>query len=524
MPNVLNAEVRKTIIDQIKSKENQTRKNESLRRFDIYQKRQARYLREQLIKEYSETTVREMRIISSINLGARIVDAQASLYTNSPARSFSRSSGADLTDNEKKQLEALYRSCAFNVHMKKSNRYYKLEQQGALQIIPREGVVQTRVLLPHHYDVIPNEANPEEAYGYVINVYDRSLLYNQTFQTQSQWSNYLTQNESDQINQNIADPDDDKMRERYIWWTADYNFVTNGNGSIIDDFGNPVVFITQEQVDLIKNPIGALPFVDIATGKEFEFWVRQGNDIIDFALDFGVLLSDTAEINKRQGYSQAIVHSEEPPKDMLVGPNRILHMKLDPNKEVQPKFEWSNPSPDMESALKLLETYLSLFLTSQNMDPKTISGSTETTKFNSGFERLLYMIDKFEASQDDMDLYRWVEQRALDIMIKWSNLLQGATIEVGVQPLRDELQVATVPDDVLVTMNYARPEATQSPAEVEESQVRQLENGLTTRKRAIMKIHGVDEKSAESMIQEIDADMRSMEGGEPDGEDPEGQI
>lgn len=506
MPNILLAAVRKSIIDQINGEENKSRKNESLRRFDVYQKRQARYLRERLIKEYSPETVNEMRLISSINLGSRIVDAQASLYVKPPTRTFSRSNGVPLTEKEQEQLDALYEYCAFNTQLKKSNRYYKLEQQGAIQLIPKNGVIYPRVLLPHHYDVIPDEANPEMAAAYVMSVYDRSLLYNQTY-TQDSGSNYLPEKESDQINQRISDADDQMgAKDRYIWWSKDFNFITDGNGNLIDETGTPLLIRTAEDLQMISNPIGKLPFVDIACGKEFEFWVRQGNDVIDFALDFGVLLSDTAEINKRQGYSQAIVESEEPPKDMLVGPNRILHLKQDPNKEIQPKFSWSNPAPDMAAALQLLETYLSLFLTSQNLDPKTVSGKAEATKFTSGLDRLLYMIDRFEASQDDMDLYQWVEQETLEIMVAWSNIMQGATQNGGTQPLRPELQKGQLPTDIKVTVTYSTPQAIQSPTEIEESQIKLLDSSLTTRKKAIMKIHGVSEEEAEKMIKEIDSE------------------
>ena len=348
MPNILDLEVRKQIIADINSDENKKRKNESIRRFDIYQKRQARYLREQLVSEYSKQTVNEMRVISSINLGSRIVDAQASLYTSEPTRTFSKSNGTPLSDAEKKQMDALYRANNFNVAMKRSNRYYKLEQQGAIQIIPRDGVIHARVLLPHHYDVVPNEFNPEMADAYVINVYDRSLLYNQALLNNGMQPNYSVATDSDQINQITADSDDFKSKssQRHIWWSKDFNFITNGHGAMIDEMGRGI----PADIALIGNPIQELPFIDIASGKEFEFWIRQGNDVIEFSLDFAVLLSDTAEINKRQGYSQAIVHSIEPPKDMLVGPNRIMHMKLDPNKEVQPKFEWANPSPDMDAS------------------------------------------------------------------------------------------------------------------------------------------------------------------------------
>ncbi|OPZ67606.1 MAG: hypothetical protein BWY82_02755 [Verrucomicrobia bacterium ADurb.Bin474] len=322
-------------------------------------------------------------------------------------------------------------------------------------------------------------------------------------------SNYLPPGYSDEINQMIGDPNDSKkMSERFIWWTKDYNFVTDGFGRIIS--GTDVIsFQTANEINQIRNPIGRLPFVDIADDKEYEFWVRSGNDIVDFALDFGVLLSDTAEVNKLQGYAQAVVYSQEPPKDMIIGPNRILHIQQNKDSELQPKFEFVNPNPDVASALQLLENYISLFLTTQGMDPKMITGRGETNKFNSGFERLLAMIDLFEATADDMSTFDRVEQESLDLKVAWSNLMVGKTMATpgSLQPLKPELQQSTLPMDLTVSVAYHKPQATQSRVETEDSQIKLLENGLTTRKKAVMKIHDVDESQAEQIISEIDEDM-----------------
>lgn len=518
MPNILDQELRNAALDEIKGFENRNRKNESLRRYDIYQKRQARYLREKLVSEYSEATVREMRIISSINLARRLVDKKSSLYLRQPTRKFRRSSGIALTENEQLQLENLYEKANMDLAMKRANRYYTLESQCALQIIPREGVVHPRVLLPHHYDVIPDEFNPDRWHTVIISVYDRSLLYNNISFPAAGGSNYYTNQASDQINQIIADQDDEKMKERFIWWSADYNFVTNGHGMLVDPEGNPMS-LGPESMEVFKNPIGMLPFVDIASEKEFEYWVRQGSGISDFSLDFGVMLSDTAEVNKRQAYSQAIVSSEEAPKDMLVGPHKVLHMKQDPNKEIQPKFEWASPNPNLDASIRLLEISLALFITSEGVDPKAVTTKLEGLNFNSGYERLLAMIEQFEASEDDMSLFRGVEKKTLKIMAAWSNLMQGARAQDGggVAPLISELQLAQIPDDIELEVLFGRPENVQTDKEVEDREIAKLEAGLTSRARALMKIHKVPFEEAIELLKEIEEEVDVSTQGEAEG-------
>jgi len=499
MPNVMDAYFRKSFLDSINTNENKARKNESLRKMDVYQKRQSKYVNEQLIKEYSSQTVQDMRVISSINLCNRIVNEKASLYTKTPDREFSTRSKSLLSDMQQAQLDALYEYGMMDVVFKKSNRMYVLESQCAMQFIPKNGVITSRILLPHHYDCFSKYDDPETAEGYVLSVYDKSLLYN--FLPKDADGNYLA-GDSDGIDQVSADADDFKAKlNRYIWWTKDYNFITDARGNIIDPLGRPITDPLE-----ILNPIELLPFVDVAGTKEYEYWVRQGNDVVEFSLDFSVLLSDTAETNKRQSYSQAIVYSEEPPKDQLVGNNVIMHMKLDRNSEIQPKFEWANPSPDLNASLELLEMYLRLFLSAEGQDPTMVSGKATATKYNSGVERLLALIEKFEASADDMDLFKWVEQKALKIMVAWSNLMQGANIKGGVDPLIPELQQAMLPDDLVIEVKYQQPQGIQTKKELEDSQVVLIENGLTSRKMALMELYGLTDEQAEQRLLEIAED------------------
>jgi len=526
MADVLDFNYRTQVLNDIDGNENKLRKNESLRRWEIYQKRQAPYIGERLRKEFSKRTVDEMRTITSINLTRRIIDCKASLYKEAPERVFSRTSGKALSDNELKQITSLYDFGRRDVTMKQANKKYKLQEQCAIQLIPKGGVIAGRVLLPHHFDVIPWPDQPEEAMAYVISVYDKSLLLNTSFVRtpgpQGDNSNYLPNNESDNINQTIGDPDDYKSKQRFIWWTADWNFITDGRGHLLDQFGNQMITLMEQDLIAMQNPIGMLPFVDVATDKEFEFWIRQGNDVVDFNVDFSIILSDTAEINKRQGYSQAIIYSEKPPADMIVGPNRILHIPQDPNKETQPRFEWSTPSPDMQASLQLLETYLRLFLSAEGLDPKTITGSTDIQRFSSGIERLLALVEKFEASRDDIDLFQWVEDRALKITAAWSNIMQGANIKVGVDPLISELQNGILPDDMVVETIFAKPEMIQTKDQVEESVVRRMENGLLSRMKALMILDDLTEEQAVEEIKRIDSEEKLV--GDMDGESTEGQI
>lgn len=485
-PNLLDAAIRKQIVDEINGEENKSRKEESLKRFEILSGRQGRYITKKLESEFSKKTVSEMRKITSVNIAQRVISEQSSIYLTEPVREFS-----NLNEEQELHVDNIYKHARANIKLKKANRVYKSNQQALLQVVPSDGVISFRVFWPHQVDVIPDEMNPEKAYAVILSVFDKYRYLNSSSDSGSP-ANVPSRsvNTSGELidgrNQMIGDADDykDRAGKRYEVWTNDLNFMMDGNGNIV----------SEETV----NPIGELPFVDISIDKDFEFWVRRTNNAFDFTVDQGAMLCDIATIIKLQGYAQAIVYAEKQPENMVIGPNHILFMELDPNKQTQPKFEFVSPSPDLGNTLQFYDSLLRVFLTSIGADPKTVSGSLDAKTFSSGVERLLAMIEKFEASKDDIDLFRWVEERVYEFIKLWNNAYQGTDLFI------DELRGPMLPDDSKLSVKFAEPQSIQTQSEVEDSVIKLREKSLMTRQMAVMKIYGVDEDIADKMLAEID--------------------
>ncbi len=470
--DVLSEDFRRSIIEEILNDENKRRKSEALRRFEILQNNLSVYLKSALEKEYSKQSEAEMRKISSINPAARALKEIASIYRCSPERTFQGAS-----KEQEKFLEEIYDAGKFNVKLKKANKYLKGIMQGALQVIPCEGAITAKVFAPHQYDVIPHYSNPEKAMAYVINTFDQT--------------NYRQL--GDGVNQKIADKEDflALAAMRFVWWSDSYNFETDGNGKLI---------VPEEDVksgDPLANPIGKLPFIDIAGEKDFSFWVTDGSPLVDFALDFALLLSDTATVNRNQGFSQAIFTSKDKPESMTVGRQRILYLPQDPDPQAKdPKFEFVTPSPDLAASLELLESYVRYWLTSMGMDPKVVSAKGEAKSFASGLERLLAMLEKFEASQDDIDLFKWVEQEIFELVVLWNNYYQGS------EYLREDLKKGTIPDKVTLAIQFEKPEMVQTKSEKEDSLIKLKKEGLIDDVEMIMELEEVDEETAMQLVVE----------------------
>jgi hypothetical protein len=471
MQSILDQDYRKQIIDEILGTENIERKKESYRRSEIFNKRQAPFIVGKLKQEFEAATVEAMRKITSINIAERIVNKMAPLYEKAPERSFTVESGTPISEDQAGVVSELYAEAKANVKLLKANRVLKYQQQCILQVVPvlQKGIIDIRVLQPHHVDVVPMDSDPEAPFAYIISSYDRS-------------NSLLSGNSKDE---RIADVNDSEKKKReqmrLVWWTAEHNMITNGLGEIV-----------QEDPTKIENPIGELPFIDISDNKENEFWVRKGSNIIDFAIDFSVVLSDTANTNRLQSYAQGVIRSVEKPKDTRVGPNQFIWLQLNPNDgAVQPDLAFANPNPDMQASIEFLDVLINYFMTAEGVDPKTIQSKGQGKSFSSGFERLLSMLEEFSAASDDAELFKHVEDKLMSLMLKWHK-----AYSVPNSPLKQSLLRASLPESLYVQVRFNEPQMIQSKSEKEDSELKLLDKGLRSKVQALMKIDDIDEQEA----------------------------
>ena len=448
MPDIIRLDIRKKIIDQIVSKPNVARKMKAKREWDFYKNNHKEYVHMDMCRETSEETVAEQRQIFSINLTKKIIDEFASIYNKKPERVFT-----DATDRELDHIDALYETSRVDETLKKANKMFKTMSQLTVQVVPMKGRIALRPLPPYLYDVIPDPECPEEAGVYILS------------------SAYC---------------EDDKREDMvFVWWSEQYNFKTDGHGNFIgvDDEG--------------RNPIGKLPFVDISVDKEFEYWVNERSVVVDFAQDFIKLFSDAANIVRLQGFSQAVIYAEKVPNKLVVGASQLLHLPLNEDSTKDPKFEFVTPNPDLGNTLKFLDVAISTFLSSQGLDSAAVTTNGQSKSFNSGLERLLSMVEDFEASQDDIELFRRVEREIFSLIAQWSNVLQNTNM------LIPELKGPTISSRVYPQIRFEKPEMIQTEGDRINHAITQLNAGLMSNLEAIMFIRQVNEQEAQQILEGI---------------------
>lgn len=451
------SKTRKHIIAGLFSDENIQRKEESLRVFKFYKNNHKDYMINCLCEEYGgdRKKVLSNRNIFSVNITKKIVDATSTVYLDEPERTL-----IDANEQQEELVAKAYDLSGADKALKKSNKYLSLDHQAIIKVTPVDGVPTARVLPKHMYDVV---VSPEDCETAIANITMR----------------LKPEAKKSHIELNIDNAED----YIYTWWTDEYNFETDADGTVI---GEAVV-----------NPIGMMPFIEVSKDKDLEYWVNEGSSIIEFSKEFLLCLCDVANIAKLQGFAQAVLASESKPQDLEIGPNNYIHLQLNENSAVQPSFSFASPNPDLNASLSFLEKMLSMFLTSINVDPSTVSSTGQAQRFSSGIDRFLAGVERYEASRDTIALFDSVEQKMFKIIVKWLNALQGTD---GFSP---ELQGPQIGEDVSVSVKFAEPQLVQTEKERCEIITTKLNAGLITKAEAVAKDRGIDIEAAKLVVEEI---------------------
>ena len=474
------------ILKDINGSENLGRVAESLRQVEIFNDRIYEHVYERLIKRFNKQTVTEIPICSSINLARRIAKSEASIYKISPDREWS-----DLSDDQHDVMDRIYRDMATDSKLLASNESFKLQNQNHVMIVPVDGKLQMRILRSHHLDSIDDPMNPEKPLGYVISALDKNRFRrNRKSERGGSGSSGHYDSWSDQesnfSDESIGDADDfQKLDNRYVVWTKEFNFIMNGKGEIVSG-------------DEVINPLGMVPIVDISIEKDFEYWVRQGDSLTEFTIEHNELMSFISQVVLMEGFSQAylIAKDDTIPQNLQIGPNFVLKLPVEEGSTVRPEFGYASPNADIGASMSFAESKLAQFLSSRGADTTLISGKAESNSATSGIDRLLKQIETFEASRSDFDNYKAAEGRIYEIIKGWHN------VSLGNDLLASKYQSTNIPEDSELSIQYAGPEMVKTEQDKIDTWNKRIEAGESTVVDMMMDLRGVDKDMALELLKE----------------------
>jgi len=414
---ILDKEVRSVLIKEIEGTENVGRKREAFKRYEILKDRIKKYILANLLEELDPETVQDMQSrIATVNIYKKVVGKKARVYRTTPKR--------EAVENiTQEQLDEFIDKLGMNIKMKKANKYLEAMLNTDVFVRPIKEVQELtqngtakysyRVdpMPPHKYDVIQDANDPERAMGYILSPYhEQTAVSDQNPQTREQGGAVSNFRDGDGKSQAIADSPADQDKQ-YVWWGNKYHFTFNKDGDII----------TALSPEDGLNPIGVLPFESLAKDRDGEFWAVGGEDLIDGSILINTILSDIYYIAKMHGTGLFYLFGKGVPKSYKVGPNQAITMDVaegDPT----PTIGFANANPQLNEHKNLVEQYLAILLTTNDLEPGSVQGQLSATSSNSGVQEMIMKSEPVGSVEDDQEIFRIAEPRIAKKAARWHNL------------------------------------------------------------------------------------------------------
>ncbi|TXH08439.1 MAG: hypothetical protein E6R04_10690 [Spirochaetes bacterium] len=500
---ILSMEFRKQVIEEIRGKENIERKLEALKRYEVFNDNVKKWVIQELSKEFSSSTVRMMENrATNISFLKKIIKKIATCYNAGVSRTLEN-------DADQEALNEMATNLQANKIGKKRDRYLSLFRNTLCQISYRLDTYESmlanadryrifmRELTPDLYDVIEDSNNPEIPRVVILSDFvDQKQVLRQVSaseRTGRRKGQLVDVSAGDGRDQAIADTRADKSQENgpeFIWTSAVYHFTTDHKGNIL----------ANKSPEGLLNPIKMLNYAWAADGQDGNFWATGGQDLTDGAIHANKLLTDMNTIASVQGWGQPVAKGKDLPKVIEGGPHKLITLNYEDGDPV-PDFDYKTSSPPIDLWMRMIEQFVALYLSTNDVAPTSISGSLDASSFPSGIADLVDR-SKYTGDRDDREgILQDAERQQWLIVQHTHNYLKERKALVPDQAEIDEIT------DTKVSVEFLEPKPTLSEKESLEVLKMRKEIGLNREVELIMRDRGIeDEKQAEKILMEIKAE------------------
>lgn len=507
--DLLDVQIRKRIIEEIQSRENQERKDEAFKRYECMKDLVNRWVVKELLKQFDAATVEEMSYaISNISITKKIIGKLARVYNNGVKRTvpdkkepgvikkvISKITGSKPTETSDltKQIEEIADYLEMNSKMKKVNKYVKLQMQCAVFVKPipdqdDENLYQLKleIMQPYLYDVVEQYHDREKAMAYVLSHYSptgsgaNSLVATNVARAGRMYLTPTIKPEGDGQDQLIANSQTDKDidKKEYIWWSKNYHFTTDAKGEIIkSDIGDNPDSGNNE------NPIGILPIKEFVRDQDGTFWSAGGNDLVSGDILINCMITNLNHIGVTQGYGQFFMKGKNLPKQIKLGPNKAITMEVDSKEDPDPSIGFATANPPLDELMRSVEMYVALLLTTNNLT--TTGLATKLDSFKNAASGVALIIDKAESIEDVVDqqqIFIDGEPEVFEIISAWLNYYGPRN-----QLCEDLVPYKGLPADIDVNLKFGDAQPIMSETEKLNNIAMREKLGINTAVELIMK-------------------------------------
>ena len=523
MMDLSRQENRQKLVMDLNNENTKARKQWSLRSSEVQGGRIQQYVIESLQNQFNIESVKEMPIVSSINIQQAVVNKKATVYKRPAMRTFT-----EVSDDQAETLSKIYRDMHLDEKLNKANKNYIYQDQSIGMIVPKNGKLICRIFKMHQIDAIADYEDPETSAGFIISAFDRTD-YIQRYQDRKEIDSATgvrgrsVRSSANEVQSDESELSDDyqyrKYIMKYIVWTKDYNFMMNGLGEIID----PATGEVDNSID-ITSPLaseGMMPFFEISKDKDYEYFVRPSNTLTDFTVQFNVALSDLQNNCKLNGYSVGILKapSELQPQNQVIGAAMLLKLPTDdPEKEVD--FSFASPSSSIGEISDAVDRMLNYFTTSEGLGGEVINSQGSSESYTSGLDRFIASISRIHAHIDDYDKFENLEAQIYSIIKAWQRVL------VTSDQLDTKYKLGSISEESEIEVDHYKPEMIQTETDKLNTIEKKMDLGVMSKVEAIMELKGIDDKErARELLDEIEEEkmLRMPTLPTPPVEDDEGE-
>jgi hypothetical protein len=439
---ILDIDTRVALIEQIESNKNITRKVEAKKRYEIYKDKIKRYILENLHRELEDETVRDMESrISTLNIYKKVINKKARVYKTTPKRIAKDESHQEILDQ---YVDAI----KLNLNMKKTNRLLEALCNTDVYVRPIEDNKEVTVdgkskwsyrldpLPTHNYDVIEDARDRERAIGYILSDFCGSVIQDTVGSNVSRddgQAAIVATNEG--CHEETAE---EKKNKEYVFWGNTYHFTFRSDGTIVKE----------KSPDDLLNPIECMPFGSFAKDKDGKFWADGGEDLVEGSILINTILTDVYYIAKMHGTGLFYLFGKGVPKNLKVGPNQGITLEVEEG-DPTPSIGFANASPQLNDHKDLIEQYLAILLTTNDLEPNSVSGTLSVGGASSGVQELIIKSEPVGAIEDDQEIFKDEEPNVTKIASKWHNLY----LDKGLLVEKLE-ELGPIPDDLDYTIKF----------------------------------------------------------------------
>ncbi len=316
----------------------------------------------------------------------------------------------------------------------------------------------------------------------------------------------LSISNSNKKDDKIADDPADQETGEIVWWSDAYHFTTNMKGEIL----------SQD----IANPIGEKPLINFAIDQDGSFWAQGGNDLVDGGIFINSIMTHNQHVGISQGYGQFWMKGKNLPRNIKVGANKMILMEYDSTAgESAPDLGFATASPQLDSLRSLVEQYIALLLTTNNLSTSSVSASLNAnTASPSGIAMIIDKSESMEDVKDQRQIFIDNEPSIWRVINKWMIAFREALV--------DDLKPLILPEgfEQNMTLNFLEPPMIMSESEKLNNLKIRKELGLDSMIDLILKdnpqysVSQAEEKLKSLLEEKIKNTMQSNEQKQVDQE------